>query len=113
MTVFSPDSTATDTAVIQVGRTLDYRTATEFKWLCQQQLSQGVNSFILDFSGTFALDSTGLGAIFSVYRQVNPQGGRIALASVTRPVEVVMELTKASRLFPQYETVAEASSSRT
>ena len=97
-----------DTVVVRVGKALDFRNATDFKWLCQQQLAQGVKKFVLDFTDTGSLDSTGLGAIFSVYRQVNPRGGQVALASLSRPVQTVVRLSGSYKVFPQYASVTDA-----
>jgi len=101
-----------ETVVVRVGKALDFRNASDFKGVCQQQLDQGVNKFVLDFSDTGILDSTGLGAIFSVYRQVSPQGGRVAFASVSRPVQVVVQLTRTYKVFPQFATVTDATGIR-
>ncbi|HYE58751.1 MAG TPA: STAS domain-containing protein, partial [Rhodothermales bacterium] len=72
------------------------------------QLAQGVKKFVLDFTDTGSLDSTGLGAIFSVYRQVNPRGGQVALASLSRPVQTVVRLSGSYKVFPQFASVTDA-----
>lgn len=94
-----------ETVVVRVGTTLDFRNAASFKGLCRQQLAQGLNKFVLDFSDTRILDSTGLGAIFSIYREINPQGGRVSFAAVSRPVQAVVQATHTYKVFPQYESV--------
>ncbi len=95
-------------AVIRVGKALDFRNASDFKVLCQEYLQQGTHNFILDFSETGILDSTGLGSIFSVYRQVSPVGGQLVFASVSRPVQVVVQLTRTYKVFKQYPSVEAA-----
>ena len=95
-------------AVVRVGKALDFRNAADFKACCQQQIERGVHSFILDFTGTGILDSTGLGTIFSIYRQVTPQAGQVVFASVSRPVQVVVQLTRTYKVFRQFATVEEA-----
>jgi anti-sigma B factor antagonist len=93
---------------IAIGKALDFRSAPEFKALCQQLVQDGTHTFILDFTDTGILDSTGLGSIFSIYRQVSPEGGQVVFASVSRPVQVVVQLTRTYKVFKQYPTVAEA-----
>ncbi len=95
-------------AVVQIGRSLDFRNAANFRGLCRQMVDQGIREFVLDFTDTGILDSTGLGAIFSVYREINPTGGRVAFASVSRPVQTVVKTTHSYRIFPQFNTVHEA-----
>ena len=97
-----------DTAVVRIGKALDFRNAAEFKAICQDQIEKGVHSYILDFSDTGILDSTGLGTIFSIYRQVTPLSGQIVFASVSRPVQVVVQLTRTYKVFRQFATVEDA-----
>ncbi|MBE2187516.1 MAG: STAS domain-containing protein [Rhodothermales bacterium] len=96
-------------AVVRIGKALNFSNAAEFKACCQQQQAErGVHSFILDFTDTGVLDSTGLGTIFSIYRQVTPQAGQVVFASVSRPVQVVVQLTRTYKVFRQFATVEEA-----
>lgn len=97
-----------DIAVVRVGKSLDFRNAADFKAACQQHTKTGTRNFILDFSGTGILDSTGLGSIFSLYRQLTPLGGQVVFAAVSRPVQVVVQLTRTYKVFRQYPTVESA-----
>ena len=92
-------------AVVRIGKALDFRNAAEFKAACQEHARQGVRYYVLDFSGTGILDSTGLGVIFSLYRQLTPAGGQVVFASVSRPVQVVVQLTRTYKVFRQFPTV--------
>jgi len=105
---FSVEPLNAETVVIRVGKALDFRNAAEFKAICQEQVQNGVRNFILDFSETGILDSTGLGAIFSLYRQVSPRNGQVVFASVSRPVQVVVQLTRTYKVFRQFPTVEAA-----
>ena len=96
------------TATIEIGEALDFRNASEFKARCQEQVDEGIRYFILDFSDTGILDSTGLGAIFSLYRKVSPEEGQVAFASISQPVQVVVQLTRTYKVFQQFSTVEEA-----
>ena len=64
-----------------------------------------MRNFILDFSNTRMLDSSGLGAIFSLYRAVSPMQGVVVLADVTEPVQVVVQLTRINQIFPHFTSV--------
>ena len=94
--------------VLSIGKALDFRNAAQFKAVCQQHAARGVRHFVLDFSDTGILDSTGLGAIFSLYRQISADDGHVFFAHVSRPVQVVVQLTRTYKVFRQFDTVAEA-----
>ena len=102
---FSIQKVTPSSAVVRVGKALDFRNAPEFKASCQEHARAGTRYFVLDFSGTGILDSTGLGVIFSLYRQLTPVGGQVVFASVSRPVQVVVQLTRTYKVFRQYPTV--------
>uniref|UniRef100_A0A7V2F5N0 Anti-sigma factor antagonist n=3 Tax=Rhodothermus TaxID=29548 RepID=A0A7V2F5N0_RHOMR len=102
---FAVEPLNAETVVLHVGKALDFRNAAEFKSLCQEYVQQGVRNFILDFSETGILDSTGLGAIFSLYRQISPRNGQVVFAAVSRPVQVVVQLTRTYKVFRQFPTV--------
>lgn len=91
--------------IVRIGPSLDFRNAAEFKKVCQEQVQAGAHNFVLDFTDTGILDSVGLGALFSLYRQVTPTSGQVLFASVSAQVKVMVRLTKIYRVFPQYPTV--------
>ncbi len=102
---FTLESENQETVVVKIGKALDFRNAAEFKSTCQDQVRSGVRNFILDFSDTGILDSTGIGSIFSLYRQVSPLEGQVVFASVSRPVQVVVQLTRTYKVFRQFPSV--------
>jgi len=97
-----------ETAVVQIGSTLDFKNASDFKSATRNHVGAGVRNFILDFSDTDILDSTGLGSIFSLYRQLSRWSGKILFASVSPAVEVVVLLTRTYKVFPTFATVDSA-----
>jgi anti-sigma B factor antagonist len=102
---FTVEPLAPDTVVIRMGEALDFRNADDFKSTFQDQIDADVRNFVLDFSETAVLDSTGLGSIFSLYRQISPDDGQVAFADVSRPVQVVVQLTRTYKVFRQFPTV--------
>ncbi len=102
---FIVDAQSEQTVTVRIGKALDFRNAAEFKTACQDQVRDGALNFILDFSETGILDSTGLGSIFSLYRQVSPLNGQVVFAAVSRPVQVVVQLTRTYKVFRQFPTV--------
>jgi anti-sigma B factor antagonist len=105
---FDVSSRADQVVTIDIGDALDFRNASDFKALCQEEADAGGRHFVLDFSGTGILDSTGMGAIFSLYRKVSPEDGEVVFAAVSKPVEVVVQLTRTYKVFQQFDDAAEA-----
>ncbi len=94
--------------IAHMGESLNFNNADDFKFACLEHLRAGIHHFILDFSQTGILDSTGLGAVYFLYQQVSPRGGQVVFASASHPVRIVVQLTRTHRVFPQYATVQAA-----
>lgn len=105
---FDVKSLSSNTVVVHMGDALDFRNADDFKATFQPHVDEGVRNFILDFSETEVLDSTGLGSIFSLYREISADDGQIAFADVSRPVQVVVQLTRTYKVFRQFPSVQAA-----
>jgi anti-sigma B factor antagonist len=105
---FDVESRSSETVVVHMGEALDFRNADDFKDTFQTHVEDGVRNFILDFSETEVLDSTGLGSIFSLYREISPDDGKVAFADVSRPVQVVVQLTRTYKVFRQFPSVEAA-----
>jgi len=63
---------------------------------------------VLDLSRVDGIDSSGLGTLVNLSRWVAARGGELRLAAVSRPVEMVFEITRLYRLFEIYGGVPEA-----
>ena len=105
---FNAETISSETVIIHIGEALDFRNADEFKTTFQEHVEEDVRKFILDFSDTEVLDSTGLGSIFSLYREVSPDDGKVAFANVSEPVQVVVQLTRTYKVFRQFPSVEAA-----
>ena len=93
---FSVDPITTDTVVVTVGDYLDFRNASYLKVILKDQVRLGTRKFILDFSKTKSFDSTGLGSLFALYRQLEPLSGVICFASSTEVVKYAVHVTRLS-----------------
>lgn len=105
---FDVESRSSQTVIVHMGEALDFRNADDFKETFQEHVEDGARNFILDFSETEVLDSTGLGSIFSLYREISPDDGKVAFADVSRPVQVVVQLTRTYKVFRQFPSVEAA-----
>jgi len=94
--------------ILRVGKSLDFKNADEFKQACQEKVAAGGRQFILDFSETGLLDSMGLGAIFSLYREVTRLEGQVVFACLSGPVQMVVQLTRIYRVFTSYPSLQAA-----
>lgn len=105
---FPVESVTSDTVVVKIGSNLDFRNAPDFKESYLAHVSAGVRNFILDFSDTRILDSSGFGSLFTLYRKLNVLSGQIVFASPSRPVRDAIQLTHVYKIFPQFDTVESA-----
>ncbi len=105
---FSIDPITTDTSIVTVGDYLDFRNASEFKAILKDQVRLGTRKFILDFSDTKSFDSTGLGSLFALYRQLARMDGMICFASTSGAVRYAVQMTQSYKVFQQFPTVEEA-----
>ncbi len=97
-----------ETAIMIVGDQLDYRTASDFKYRANFHMERGKRLFILDFSQTHSFDSTGIGAVFSLFRKLQRINGDIRFAAAPPVVQNAMRLTGSDNIFPQFSSVAAA-----
>jgi anti-sigma B factor antagonist len=80
----------------------------ELKEYIQGLLERGDRRFVLDFSGTGYIDSSGLGALVSLARKVREEGGDLRLSGLNEDLRSLFELTKLDTLFAISETPDQA-----
>jgi anti-sigma B factor antagonist len=98
------------TVVAPTGR-LDVAGAPALKDAISEALKHGENGpprVVLDMEGISFVDSTGLGSVIAVLKQIRSSQGDLRLAAPNQQVRVVLELTTLDRVFPYYPTVEEA-----
>lgn len=94
--------------LVHLGTALDYRNAECFKTASEAMVQAGTRQFIIDASRVGLLDSTGLGALFSLQRLIGPKDGTVALAALSYPVQTLVNMMRLYRVFPQYHSVEQA-----
>ncbi len=104
---FQAEPVSPRSVIIHVGKMLDFENAEGFSHLCGEALAQGYQHFILDFSQTGVLDSSGLGAVYKLQRQI-PAEGKVVFANLSDAVRVVVQITHIYRVFPVYPTTQTA-----
>ena len=78
---------------------LDAASAREFKKACEEHWQAGVESLALDLRAVEFLDSSGVGALLSVYKKLPPDKPSVKLLNVQPPVQTVIELLRLHRIF--------------
>lgn len=80
----------------------------ELKQAIQEALDAGSRRFVLDFSDTAYIDSSGLGALVSINKRVREVGGELRLAGLNEDLRSLFALTKLDTLFAIAESASEA-----
>jgi anti-sigma B factor antagonist len=86
---------------------LDAVIAASFREAMLERISQGQNKIVLDLTNVGFLDSSGLGAIVAILKQVGHEGC-LHLCGVSPAVMAVLRLTRMDRVFKTFPTRAAA-----
>jgi anti-sigma B factor antagonist len=80
----------------------------ELKQKVLDALDGGVRKFVIDFTPTGYIDSSGLGVLVSLSKKIREQGGDLRLAGLNEDLQTLFELTKLNTLFAIATTPEEA-----
>ena len=80
----------------------------ELKQLVLDALESGARRFVIDFTNTGYIDSSGLGVLVSLSKKIREQGGDLRLAGLNEDLQTLFELTKLDPLFAISRTGEEA-----
>lgn len=90
---------------------LDAHNSNELKDRIHKILEDGARSLIVDLGHVEFIDSSGLGALLSGYKNANLRSSAFALAGLQPRVRSMFELTRLHRVFEIYPGLREAVSS--
>ncbi|MEX0907064.1 MAG: STAS domain-containing protein [Gemmatimonadota bacterium] len=88
-----------DVTIIDVEGQLIVGNRQELKQKVLEELEGGARKFLIDFSGTGYIDSSGLGVLVSLSKKIREQGGELRLANLNEDLRTLFELTKLDTLF--------------
>ena len=71
-------------------------------------LLEGTNKLLVDMINVTFLDSSGLGALVAIWRNLSSRDGEIKLCSIDPAVRTVFDLTRMHRVFEIYDTQDQA-----
>jgi anti-sigma B factor antagonist len=92
---------------VKEGR-LDAHNSGELKDRILKVLEEGGRNLIIDLGDVQFIDSSGLGALLSGYKNANLRSSAFALASLQPRVKSMFELTRLHRVFEIYPGLQEA-----
>lgn len=71
-------------------------------------MDAGERKFVIDFTDTGYIDSSGLGVLVSLSKKITEAGGELRLAGLNDDLRTLFELTKLDTLFTITDTADEA-----
>ena len=97
-----------DTTVIAVEGQLIVGNRQELKRKVLAELERGGRRFVIDFTRTGYIDSSGLGILVSLSKSIRKERGDLRLASLNDDLRTLFELTKLDTLFEIHATLRDA-----
>src|SRR3712207_9481495 len=93
-----------DIVVVDVEGQLIVGNRQELKQRVLDELEKGERKFLVDFSQTGYIDSSGLGVLVSLSKKIREQGGELRLANLNDDLKKLFELTKLHTLLQDRES---------
>jgi anti-sigma B factor antagonist len=97
-----------DVCVVSVEGQLIVGNRQELKQKILEELDRGAKKFLVDFTDTGYIDSSGLGVLVSLSKKIREQGGDLRLCGLNEDLQTLFELTKLDTLFAITKTSEEA-----
>ncbi len=94
--------------VVEVDGQLIVGNRQELKQKVLDALEEGNKKFLIDFTKTGYIDSSGLGVLVSLSKKIRDEGGDLRLAGLNDDLKTLFELTKLDTLFAITDSAAEA-----
>ena len=94
--------------VVEVDGQLIVGNRQELKQKVLDALESGSRKFLIDFTKTGYIDSSGLGVLVSLSKKIRDEGGDLRLAGLNDDLKTLFELTKLDTLFAITDSAAEA-----
>ena len=88
-----------DLTLIRIGSQLIVGNREQLKETVLEQLERGSRKFIVDFSKTDYIDSSGLGVLVTLSKKIREEGGELSLAELSEDLRILFELTRIDSLF--------------
>ena len=94
--------------IVEVGGELIVGNRHELKETVLGRLDAGDRRFLIDFTSSSYIDSSGLAVLVSLSKKIRESGGALRLAGLNEDLRTLFELTKLDTLFQIADTRARA-----
>ena len=84
---------------ISIPKDFNVEVVADFRIKVNEYIEDGKTDFIFDFSNCDFIDSTGLGALVSIYKKCVEKNGSLKLKSLKPEVDKLFKLTRLDRVF--------------
>ena len=105
---FTTQKDSTGVLVVRVEGQLIVGNRQELKTVIQEAVDHSERKFLIDFSRTGYIDSSGLGALVSISKKIREHGGELRLCGLNEDLRSLFELTKLDTLFAIADTPDQA-----
>ena len=84
---------------ISISKDFSVEAVADFRVKINEFIEEGTVNFVFDFSCCDFIDSTGLGAIVSIYKKCVERNGSLKLKSLKPEVKKLFKLTRLDKVF--------------
>ena len=91
--------------VLEIEGEIDAEHSPQFKKTLSKAFEENAKFFILDLKKVSFIDSTGLGILISLMRQLREKQGRLRLTGLQEEVRSIFEITRLFRVFEISQSV--------
>lgn len=88
-----------DITILQITGNLDADSVAQFKKAANKIVEEGCCRLVIDCQAIDFIDSMGLGCLISLLRKVRTSQGDLKIASLSKDVHSIFEITRLHRLF--------------
>ncbi len=108
MLEYSRSTTDRGVVVLVLSGRLDALTALEVRPTIDELVDQQQKKVVCDLGGLAMIDSSGVGAIVSLFKRLRTLGGDVKIARIGGQPQEIFHLLRLDQVFDVFETVAEA-----
>lgn len=95
--------------IVTVSGEIDHHTAEDIREKIDREYSRSnAKNIIFDFSGIQFMDSSGIGMIMGRFKNIENQGGKMAIVHVTPSVDRIFQLSGLYKIIRSYGNMEEA-----
>jgi anti-sigma B factor antagonist len=94
--------------VLNLKGRLDFATSNTLKEEILRHITEGRNRILLNMSQIDFVNSSGLGTLVSILKEIRLAKGRLALSNLATYVQEIFEITQLSHIFEIYDSEPDA-----